>query len=935
MKTKTFFLLALFVSIGAAGAPASGAPDGLRASDWNSIRAEYERHRHAAVPVESGHRARNFGQRWISEFDGRGILLTPDSGGWTWGLRLQSYGWVGQAQALTERPRVTTDTERLSYDWDETLSEWYVNDGRGVEHGFTVRRPPAGRGETLELNLEVRGGLEPRVRAGGRAVAFVDAEGRTTLTYAGLKAWDADGKALDARLETAGAGLRLLLKAAGARYPLTIDPVIQQAYLKASNAGRGDGFGYSVAISGDTAVVAAWGQNGAATGVNGDQGDEGAIASGAAYVFVRDAAGWSQQAYLKASNTDAFDRMGGSLAISGDIVVIGAREEDSNATGVNGDQDDNSAERAGAAYVFARNGTVWSQQAYLKASNTAAGDVFGYSVAVSGDTVVVGAISESSNATGVNGNQGDDSTMESGAVYVFVRNGAVWSQQAYLKASNPDVSDFFGVAVAISGDSIVVGASSEGSSATGVNGDQGDDSLERAGAAYVFVRDGTVWSQQAYLKASNTDAGDVFGLAVAISSDTVVVAAQKEDSNATGSEGDQDDNSVENSGAVYVFVRNGGVWSRQAYLKASNPDPEDRFGQAVAISGDTVVAVAHNEDSNATGIDGNEDDNSAESSGAAYLFGRNGAVWSQQDYLKASNSEAGDFFGYSVAVSGATVVVGARRESSNATGINGNQVDNSIFGAGAAYIFSGDPPPFTAAGLVHAARFEAGDVAEQEIVSLFGLRLADFDADAVLPLGTQLGGAGVDVTDSQGVTRPCLMLAARVETDVSAAQLNFIIAAGTARGPATLTVRRASGGSFSISINVVAVAPGVFTANSSGSGVAAANALRFVDGQPADTSLVFDTAAFPFQATPIDLGPENNQVFLSLFLTGVRNGGTVEVTIGGVPMTTVFGPAPSSEFEGLEQLNVLLDRVLIGSGLVQVVVTVDGVVANVVEINIL
>ena len=208
-------------------------------------------------------------------------------------------------------------------------------------------------------------------------------------------------------------------------------------------------------------------------------------------------------------------------------------------------------------------------------------------------------------------------------------------------------------------------------------------------------------------------------------------------------------------------------------------------------------------------------------------------------------------------------------------------------------------PPFTSAGLVHSARLEAGDVAEQEIVSLFGLSLADFDADAVLPLGTELGGASVDVTDSQGVTRPCLMFAARVETDVSSAQLNFIIAAGTATGPAILTVRRASGGSHSIPINVVEVAPGIFTANSSGSGVPAANALRFVDGQLTGTSLVFDVTAFPFQATPIDLGPANHQVFLSLFATGIRNGSTVDVTIDGVPMTTIFGPAPSSEFEGI------------------------------------
>ena len=138
-----------------------------------------------------------------------------------------------------------------------------------------------------------------------------------------------------------------------------------------------------------------------------------------------------------------------------------------------------------------------------------------------------------------------------------------------------------------------------------------------------------------------------------------------------------------------------------------------------------------------------------------------------------------------------------------------------------------------------------------------------------------------------------------------------------------------------MTINVVEVAPGIFTANSSGSGVAAANALRFVDGQLTDTSLVFDVTAFPFQAAPIDLGPANHQVFLSLFATGIRNGSTVEVTVDGVPMTIIIGPAPSSEFDGLEQLNVLLERILIGRGLVQVVVTVDGLVANIVEINIL
>ncbi len=331
----------------------------------------------------------------------------------------------------------------------------------------------------------------------------------------------------------------------------------------------------------------------------------------------------AQQAYLKASNTeqgDAFgDAFGWSVAVSGDTVVVGTYVESSNATGVDGDQSDNSAPFAGAVYVFIRNGTNWTQQAYLKASNTEAGDRFGFSVAVSGDTLVVGASSEDSGATGVDGDQSDNSAPSSGAAYVFVRSGTTWSQQAYLKASNTDAGDNFG-RVAISGDTVVVGASGESSNATGANGNQSDNSAPSSGAAYVFMRSGTTWSEQAYLKASNTDAGDFFGSSVAISGDTVVVGAYFEDSNATGVNGDQSNNSGTNSGAAYVFVRTGTNWSQPAYLKASNTDTDDHFSLSVAISGDAVVVGAPDEASNSTGVNGNQSNNSASHSGAAYIF---------------------------------------------------------------------------------------------------------------------------------------------------------------------------------------------------------------------------------------------------------------------------------------------------------------------------
>ena len=450
----------------------------------------------------------------------------------------------------------------------------------------------------------------------------------------------------------------------------------QQAYVKASNSGDHDTFGSSVAVSGDTMVVGSATEDSGSTGVNGDQSDTSAASSGAAYVFVRSGGTWSQQAYLKASNTEAGDQFGISVAISGDTIVVGANSDDSNATGVDGDQSDNSAVQSGAAYVFTRSGSTWSQQAYLKASNTGAGDAFAGEVAIAGDTIVVGAPGEASG---------------SGAAYVFTRSGSSWSQQGYLKASNAATNDVFGNSVAISGDTIVVGAYREASNATGVDGDQSDNSAVQSGAAYVFTRSGSTWSQQAYLKASNTGANNLFGSSVSISGDTIVVGAYVESSNATGIDGDQANNLAPESGAAYVFTRSGSTWSQQAYVKASNTDGNDFFGQSVAISGDTVVVGAYREASNATGVGGDQSDNSVANSGAAYVFTRSGSTWTQQNYLKASNTDAGDQFARSVAISGATVVASAIFEASNATGIDGDQSDNSAAVSGAVYVFAAAP----------------------------------------------------------------------------------------------------------------------------------------------------------------------------------------------------------------------------------------------------
>jgi hypothetical protein len=322
---------------------------------------------------------------------------------------------------------------------------------------------------------------------------------------------------------------------------------------------------------------------------------------------------------------------------------------------------------------------------YLKASNTDAEDEFGAAIASSGDTLVVGAAGEDSNAPG---RDADNTARDSGAVYVFVRStGGAWIQQAYLKATSPRAGDRFGRAVAISGNTLAVGAPGQDSNATGVGGAEDNTAAGDSGAVYVFVRNAAgLWSQQAFIKASNTGAGDRFGGSVALSGDTLAVGAPYEGSNATGVNGNERDNSAGDSGAAYVFARANNAWSQQAYLKASNTQGGDRFGEAIAVSGDVIAVGAPFEDGNATGLNGNGADNSQADSGAVYVFAR-ANPWSQQAYVKASNTGGGDRFGHAVAISGDVLVVGAPYEDSDSPGVNGNQASNAAADSGAVYVF--------------------------------------------------------------------------------------------------------------------------------------------------------------------------------------------------------------------------------------------------------
>jgi trimeric autotransporter adhesin len=456
-----------------------------------------------------------------------------------------------------------------------------------------------------------------------------------------------------------------------------------------------------------------------------------------------------QTGYLKASNPGMSDHFGegGALpghtgmgvAVSGDgnTIAVGAPHEGSSARGINGNENDDSAYNAGAVYVFVRSGGQFTRQAYVKASNTGAGDHFGSSVALSsdGNTMAVAAHWESSAAAGVNGNQADDSLPQAGAVYVFTRSGATWTQQAYLKASNPGRAgssaedpgdgDQFGFSLALSrdGNTLAVGANSEDSNAAGAQSEQRDDSFNSAGAVYLFARTAGAWAQQAYLKAdasTNTGLGDQFGFSLALNANGSTLAVGVYDESGSGRTVNAPiDRMRGGSGAVYVFVRSGATWTREAYLKTWNAEGGDSWGVSVALSddGNTLATGSLDEDCVCTGVVsapsdvGSTDQKADLSTGAVAIFGRSAGAWSQQAYIKASNTGQEDWFGVRLALSGDgnTLAVGAPNEDSAARGVGGPQNDDSATEAGAVYVFTRSGTAWSQLAYVKGANTEAFD----------------------------------------------------------------------------------------------------------------------------------------------------------------------------------------------------------------------------------
>ncbi|AOP33318.1 hypothetical protein A0128_05335 [Leptospira tipperaryensis] len=466
------------------------------------------------------------------------------------------------------------------------------------------------------------------------------------------------------------------------------------------------------------------------------------------------------ESFLKAPNPDISDTSGGfDFDLSGDTLVAGMCGEDSAQTaivhspfaGLTSAGDDDSAGAAGAAYVFRRSGTTWVLEAYLKAPNTEANDQFGCSVAISGDTIVVGARAEDSgNSTilhspfaGLTPAGDDDTMISSGAAYVFRRAGTTWALEAYLKAPNNDTGDQFGSNVSISGDRIAVSAVQERGGlgtivqapAPGFTGATDNDSMPTSGAIYIFERSGTTWVWDAYIKAPNVDTGDLFGGKIQVRGDTLIVGANGEDSGSTpilNSLGPTltsagDDDSLSGSGAVYVFRKTGLNWAFESYIKAPNADNSDQFGLTLDLSDDGNVAVVgtYNEDSAQTTISHSlgpslttaGDDDSANGAGAAYVFRRTGSTWAFEAYLKSPNIEANDNFGRSVSIYGDMIVVGAIGEDSSQTGVlhspsvlpGPGADDDSVSNSGSAYVFRKLSAGWTFQSYLKAPNAEASD----------------------------------------------------------------------------------------------------------------------------------------------------------------------------------------------------------------------------------
>lgn len=461
---------------------------------------------------------------------------------------------------------------------------------------------------------------------------------------------------------------RLLALLLGA---LALAASANSAYLKLPWANKaGNNLGSSIDLHGNRLVMGAIGVD--VSGVNN---------CGAFYSFRQVGSNWHFEDGGASTHRSSGDLLGSSIAVSGNIVVVGAPNEDSNTKTVNGDASNNSAKNAGAAYVFVLdNSNEWQLQAYLKAPDASRDDLFGTAVDIYEDRIAVGAP----------GNQGK------GSAYLFDRVGTQWRLIEQFTPQAPGLHDLyqeFGTSVALGDDVLLVGAPENDSDSRGITKRllNNNDNAKHSGAVYVY-RYLSDWRSEVVIKSPNSDTGDRFGQSVAIHDNWIVVGAPNESSSVRGIDEPGEDNLRSQSGAAYVYRRfysplnpAGWRWNEHAYLKADNADIGDHFGQSVAIQDDLIVVGAPDEDGVGQGTN-QVSSNLASESGAIYTFRRSGDAWSQTAYLKSFNSEAEDGFGTAVAVG--TNLVAGTAPGEDAAGSVLKTPDNHALSAGAGFVLS-------------------------------------------------------------------------------------------------------------------------------------------------------------------------------------------------------------------------------------------------------
>lgn len=432
-------------------------------------------------------------------------------------------------------------------------------------------------------------------------------------------------------------------------YELTVERTgIQEAYVKASRPDKDDQFGWSAAIDADTLVVSALEEASNASGVNGNQVDNSLTKCGAAYVFVRSASGWTQQAYLKSDTPEAYDYFGWSVAVAGDTVAVGA--PGASPTGV-------TPAHSGSVHIFTRENGAWRKSMRLDPpSGGNVQDMFGASVSLQAKRLVVGSPMESS------------AQEYSGTVYVYARDGESFGAPQKLKASKPAASGLFGWMVALDGDSVAVGAPQLDAIRPPRNG---------PGSAFVFALQGDSWVEQPLSPTPAPEVQATFGWSIGLSGDTALVGAPRARAS----------NDSTPSGEAYVFERSGGTWKQTKLLRAEVSRRSDFFGYYVSVGPSMLAVGAPGDASDSRGPQGDPSRDQAPYSGALYVYGRQGGDWVRSAFLKAANGDGGDGFASVIAGSGDTLVSAAMYESSASQGVNGDPNSNSLPHSGAVYIF--------------------------------------------------------------------------------------------------------------------------------------------------------------------------------------------------------------------------------------------------------